>query len=267
MFRNSVSPTVFPFSWASDWGEDRYGVWIALTIQDVRQVFRWIPPGKFMMGSPQDEAGRYHDETLHKVTISRGFWLGNTAVTQALWQVVMSDNPSEFKEPQRPVETVSWDDCQDFIKRLNQYYPQLDARLPWEAEWEYACRAGTTGSFHFNGELSLDNVNYNGSWGQLEFSGDAKQETVAVKQYPCNPWGLFDMHGNVWEGCEDAWQEDLGNKACVDPWEMNSDAGVPRVVRGGSWVNGGRGVRSAVRDGSGPGGRDYSLGFRLALGH
>ena len=120
------------------------------------QRFRWIQPGSFVMGSPEEENGRYDDETPHQVNLSQGYWLADTACTQALWQAVMGNNPSQFKGENRPVDSVSWNDVQQFIETLNQQQPGLNLRLPSEAEWEYACRAGTTGAFNFEGELSLD---------------------------------------------------------------------------------------------------------------
>ena len=271
--RNSLSPPVFPYLWASEWGEDRYGLWQAFTYQGIRHAFRWILPGSLMMGSPDDELGRYDDEDLHSVTLSQGFWLAETTVTQALWQVVMSANssPSHFKGDNRPVETVSWDDVQVFIGRLNQLHPELQTRLPWEAEWEYACRAGSQTPFNFDGELTLDKVNYRGVWEYKadEWGEGALRETAAVKTYPCNAWGLYEMHGNVWEWCEDSWQSNLGKEAVCDPWlrQQPLDSDAARVVRGGSWYNYGGIVRSADRYRLTPDLRSNLQGFRLALGH
>ena len=267
----NLSPPVFPYPRASEWGEDRYGLRQTLTYQGKDYVFRWIPPWHYMMGSPEDERGRYDDEDLHSVTLSQGFWLGETTVTQALWQAIMSTNPSHFKGENRPVETVSWDDVQIFIERLNQMHRTLQTRLPWEAEWEYACRAGSQTPFNFDGELTLDKVNYRGTWEykEGEWGEGALRETAVVKSYPCNAWGLYEMHGNVWEWCQDNWQENLGKEAVCDPW-LRQQSLVPdsaRVVRGGSWYSFGGNVRSAFRDRSTPGYRSDFLGFRLALGH
>ncbi len=224
-----------------------------------------------MMGSPEGEKGRYDDEDLHSVTLSQGFWLAETTVTQALWQAVKSENPSYFKGDNRPVETVSWEDVQAFIERLNQMHPELQTRLPWEAEWEYACRAESQTPFNFDGELTLAKVNYRGTWEDKsdKWGEGAKKETAEVKSYPCNDWGLYEMHGNVWEWCEDIRQENLGKEAVCDPWlwQQPLDSGAARVVRGGSWGSGGGGVRSAFRGRDAPGDRNRNLGFRLALGH
>jgi formylglycine-generating enzyme len=265
-----LSPPVFPFRWASDWGEDRYGLWQAFIYKGVRLSFRWLPPGEFDMGSPETEQGRWDDEDLHHVTLNNGFWMAETTVTQALWQAVMGENPSFYKGDNRPVEFVSWDDVQSFIQRVNQFQPSLITRLPWEAEWEYACRAGTQTPFNFSGDLTLAKVNYRGLWdGNTKVWGKgAKRETADVKSYPCNDWGLYEMHGNVWEWCEDTWIQHLGSEEVIDPWQASgSAADTDLVVRGGSWVNDGRRGRSALRRRFVPGVRRNNLGFRLALGH
>ncbi len=225
-YRNHLSPPTFPYAWASDWGEDRYGLWQAFTYQDVRHTFRWIQPGTFQMGSPDGsgekgaEEGRLDDrEDLHKVTFNQGFWLAETTVTQALWEAVTGgENPSHFtshfKGKNRPVEKVSWHDTQTFLTQLNQLHPDLNARLPWEAEWEYACRAGTQTPFNFGEELTLNKVNYRGTWEykENEWGEGAKKAITDVKTYPCNAWGLYEMHGNVWEWCADQWQDHLVRK-------------------------------------------------------
>ena len=137
-----------PPDWASEWGEDRSGVFLGFTVGDaVAQRMRWIVPGRFLMGSPEDEEGRFDSEgPRHEVTISKGFWLFDTPCTQALWVAVMGANPSRFKSKNRPVENVSWNDTQEFIERINEKVSGLDLCLPSEAQWEYACRAGTQGS-------------------------------------------------------------------------------------------------------------------------
>ncbi len=265
-----LSPPQFPYPQVSDWGEDRHGLWQAFTYQGIRLAFRWIPPGCFMMGSNTDEPGRFDNEDLHPVTLSKGFWLAETTVTQALWQAVMGSNPSDFKGEQRPVEKVSYENVSAFIQQLELLVPNLLVRLPWEAEWEYACRAGRQTPFNFAGELTLDKVNYRGiwKWSDEEWGEGAKQQTAEVKSYPCNDWGLYEMHGNVWEWCEDVWKERLGFEAVVDPWQSSAvDRDSARVVRGGSWSFGGGDVRSAYRSRSAPDFRNDDLGFRLALGH
>ncbi|MFM7867621.1 MAG: formylglycine-generating enzyme family protein, partial [Planctomycetaceae bacterium] len=131
-----------PPAWASAWGEDDYGPWVEIHVADARQSLRWIPPGTFLMGSPDSENGRASDEGPQQpVTVSHGFWLFDTPCTQALWQAVTGQNPSHFRGAQQPVESVSWEDCQRFIESLNNSLPDLQLALPTEAEWEYACRA------------------------------------------------------------------------------------------------------------------------------
>ncbi len=251
-------------------GFDQYGLYADLTINQVTQRFRWIEPGTFMMGSPQDEPERYDNETLHPVTLTRGFWLADTAVTQALWLAVMGgDNPSDFKDdPNNPVENVSWQDAQTFIAHLNDLVPGLQAQLPSEAQWEWACRAGTTTAFSFGANITPEQVNYDGNYPYADGKkGLYRGKTVPVKSLPGNPWGLYEMHGNVWEWCQDVWQADLGTAAVVDPLTPpGDDAGGDRVLRGGSWRYYGRLVRSAIRYHDRPGIRGYNIGFRLALG-
>ncbi|MBD9363095.1 formylglycine-generating enzyme family protein [Methylomonas sp. EbB] len=255
-----------------DWpvGIDRYGLYADLTVNQVTQRFRWIEPGSFMMGSPEDEPGRYDDETLHAVTLTQGFWLADTAVTQAFWLAVLGgDNPSGFNDdPQNPVEQISCDDVQRFIEHLNTLVPGLRAQLPTEAQWEYACRAGTTAPFSFGANITPEQVNYNGT---APYAGGEKgiyrHKTVPVKSLPANIWGLYEMHGNIWESCQDGWQENLGTEAVLDPLIQPDKAeGDRRVVRGGSWGSVGWSVRSAFRDYFQPDFRARSFGFRLALG-
>ena len=269
--RNHLSPPVFPYAWASDWGEDRYGLWQAFTYKDVRHAFRWIEPGTFMMGSPESEAGRYDDEVQHQVTLTQGFWLADTTVTQALWQAVMDTNPSGFgNNPNNPVEQVGWNDIQDFIQKLNTLIPSLYAKLPTEAQWEYACRAGTTTPFSFGDSITPEQVNYDGNYPYANGKkGLYREKTVPVKSLPANPWGLYEMHGNVWEWCQDAWQEKLPASPVTDPEGVAGcdQTGVLRVVRGGSLYSRGRYCRSACRLRDEPADRLDGVGFRLLLGH
>jgi sulfatase modifying factor 1 len=264
---DSFFPDPFPLPWASDWGEDdEYGLWMALTLGDARQVFRWISPGRFLMGSPADEPERLAErEAQHEVTLSRGFWLADTACTQAFWQAVTGSNPSHFKDdPRHPVEQVSWNDVQTFIAELGRRLPGLPVRLPTEAEWEYACRAGTTTPFSFGDNITPERVNYNGN---TPYAGGEKglyrQKTVPVASLPTNPWGLYEMHGNVWEWCAD-WFGDYPTEPQIDP--QGPQSGASRVLRGGSWNYCGGYVRSAFRLRLEPGRRVGRFGFRLALG-
>ncbi len=257
-------PGCFLFSWASDWGQDRYGLWVAFTYKNVRQCFRWIKPGTFMMGSPENEMERDDDEVLHEVKISQGFWIADTACTQALWQTVMGGNPSRFKGDQRPVEKVSWNDCLEFIEKINRLKPGLDMRFPTEAEWEYACRAGTQTPFWFGDNITPEQVNYDGNYPYAGGEkGKFRGETVEVMSLPCNGWGLYQMHGNVWEWCVD-WFADYLAERVIDP--VGPPDGEYRVIRGGSWISFGRFVRSAYRRRSEPDYRNDYTGFRLARG-
>lgn len=245
---------------------DQYGVYQDISIQSITQRFRWIEPGQFMMGSPQDEKERYDDEDLHQVTLTQGFWLADTTVVQALWQAVMGKNPARFTGDNRPVEQVSWDDSQTFIEKLQRETGLALLRLPTEAEWEYACRAGTQTPFFFGENITPEQVNYDGSRPYTDGEkGQERAETVEVKSLPINHWGLYEMHGNVWEWCQDTWQENLGKDSVVDP--LIQQQGVDRVVRGGSWRSNGRFVRSAIRRPFSPDNRHGFIGFRLALGH
>ncbi|MCX7099173.1 MAG: formylglycine-generating enzyme family protein [Methylococcales bacterium] len=251
--------------WADSAGRDAYGLYTDVRLAGIPQRLRWIPPSGFWMGSPEDEPGRRNDETRHRVCLSSGYWLADTACTQAVWSAVMGINPSEFKGDSLPVENVSWKDIQVMIKRLNQKQPELQLRLPSEAEWEYACRAGTTGSFNFAGELALSKVNYRGTWDDWDKWGDgAIEATAAVKSYPPNLWGLYEMHGNVWEWCQDAYGS-YTSGAVTDPLGSATDAA--RVLRGGSWLNCAEDTRSASRYDGTPVLRIHYIGFRLALGH
>ncbi|MCW5202892.1 formylglycine-generating enzyme family protein [Desulfobulbus sp. US4] len=284
-----------PPTWASGWGQDSHGVWVEFTLagedKPVTQRMRWIPPGRFLMGSPEDEPGRYDDEgPQHQVTISTGFWLFDTPVTQALWQAVTGENPSEFKTPNRPVEQVSWNDCQDFLKEINRKLPGLDLTLPAEAQWEYACRAGTSTAL-YSGPIEIIGDGdgnapalhplawYGGNSGE-GFELDNGQEisyldnrqftsnpcgTHPVGQKQANDWGLYDMLGNVWECVADSWHEnyqDAPEYGRVWQEEAGKSDEPRRVVRGGSWYDGARFCRSAFRNGSEPGDRLAILGFR-----
>ena len=214
-------PPQFPPDYAAAWGEDKQGLWFDLRIASVTQRFRWIPAGTFTMGSPEDEEEResWGNETQHPVTLSQGFWLADTACTQALWQLIMGENPADFNDdPENPVETVSWLDVQAFLEKLNQLIPGLQAQLPSEAQWEYACRAGTETPFSFGENITPEQVNCDGSEPYAGGEkGEYRRKTVPVKALPANPWGLYQMHGNVWEWCQDVWHENLGTSPVSDP--------------------------------------------------
>jgi formylglycine-generating enzyme required for sulfatase activity len=226
-------------------------------------TFVYIPAGSFTMGSPKDEPGHYTDEQQHPVTLTQGFYLQTTEVTQGQWRSLMDDNPSHFKDcgDRCPVEKVSWEDAQRFINKLNQKENDSRYCLPTEAQWEYAARAGS-GSAFANGEITelecgLDPKLNAIGW----YCGNSRKTTHPVAQKESNAWGLFDMHGNVWEWCAD-WYG-TSPKGGDDPTGPSS--GSARVVRGGSWGLSGRYCRSAFRNRFEPGYRSVFLGFRLVL--
>ena len=226
-----------------------------------------ISPGTFLMGSPPTEPGRDENERQHQVTLSNSFWLGKTEVTQNQWQKVMGNNPAKLKGDNLPVEQVSWHECISFCNTLSElegltpayqisgenvtWLPSADGyRLPTEAEWEYACRAGTTGPHAGNvAEMA-------------RYSANSGRKTRAVGTGKPNVWGLFDMHGNVWEWCWDMYQKDYGPGPDLDP--TGSDTDNYRIERGGSWHRNARDCRSASRGTDNPHARRNGLGFRLA---
>jgi formylglycine-generating enzyme required for sulfatase activity len=225
--------------------------------------FVWIAPGTFMMGSPKEEKGRANDESQHKVTLSKGFYIGIYPVTQEEWLAVMGKNPSKFQgDPKLPVEQVSWLDCQEFIKKLREK-DERSYRLPTEAEWEYACRAGSTTPFYCGDTLSTEQANYNGNY----VYGDGKkgvyrEKTVPVGSFPPNAWGLYDMHGNVSQWCQDLLGHDYPKGEAVDPLGKTGES---RVIRGGSWIDNPLECRSAYRGGSRPALRHSMVGLRLCF--
>ena len=278
-------------TWAHSIWYDRYGLAAQFRVENVPFVMRWIPPGRFMMGSPEDEPGRFHDEgPRHERVIENGFWLGETVVTQAQWLAVMGNNPSHFKGPETlPVEQVSWQDCCDYCEKLVALVPGLAFRLPEEQEWEYACRAGTdtplwTGGITIKKDFDapeLEDIAWyvGNSWKepQVENLYDMKSfdwrhpeggeaGTHPVMEKSANLWGLYDMLGNVWEWCEDVWDEKAYEKQVRGEPAEKGDKDAERVVRGGSWIDHARFCRAAYRFRFGPGIRRGNLGFRLAAG-
>ena len=231
----------------------------------VGMEFVLIPAGSFLMGSPNTEAERLSTEgPQHKVTFKQPFYLGKFQVTQAEWQAVMGDNPSFFEGDTLPVEQVSWDDCQEFLKKLNAKKDGYLYRLPSEAEWEYACRAGTTTPFSFGETITTDQVNYDGNYPYGKSpKGEYRQKTTPVGSFPANAWGLHDMHGNVWEWCQDGWHDTYaGAPSDGSVWETGAD-NTFRMVRGGSWDGGARGCRAANRGWTAPDGRYHHVGVRV----
>jgi formylglycine-generating enzyme required for sulfatase activity len=239
----------------------------------------WVAAGTFTMRSPSSEVSRQSREgPQHQVTISKGFYLGKYEVTQKEWVAVMGSNPSNWKGDNLPVENVSWFDVIDYCNALSRREGLTPAyaisginvtwnkgangyRLPTEAEWEYACRAGTTSPFSTGSNITTSQANYNGNY---PYNNNAKgiyrEKTTAVGSFAANYWGLYDMHGNVYEWCWD-WYGDYASGSQTDP--SGAASGANRVSRGGSWDYYAEYVRSASRDGSTPSFRSLNLGFRL----
>jgi formylglycine-generating enzyme required for sulfatase activity len=254
-----IDPSVHPLidgeppDWASGWGHDRFGVFVDFTVTRVTQRMRWVPPGRFMMGSPPGERGKVDWEgPVHEVVFRTGFWLFETACPQTLWEAVMDTNPSQHRDPRLPVTDIAWDEANAFLREINARVPGLDLTLPSEAQWEYACRAGTKGPYYFNTEISRDLVNY-------ESDG-----VVSVGSLPPNRWGFREMLGNVWEWCADHWHDTHeGAPEDGSAWlDADATGAGKRVMRGGSWWETASGVRTAYRIWSLSEVRADDLGFR-----
>ncbi len=261
---------------------------VTFTVSGVSFKMVRIPAGDFMMGSglsPEEVDRRYgggakwykEEHPQHRVRITKPFWMGETEVTQGLWKAVMVENPSYFKDcgDDCPVEEVSWNDAQEFIRRLNNAVTGVRFRLPTEAEWEYACRAGTTGAYAGDLDAMAWYANNSGNQkinAQVLWEADRGSYVKKILDNGCrihavgnkkpNTWGLYDMHGNVWEWCQD-WYGDYPSGYVTDP--AGPSSGSYRVLRGGGWSSGAGFCRSAYRGRSGPAGRISYGGFRLAL--
>jgi formylglycine-generating enzyme required for sulfatase activity len=221
-----------------------------------------LEPGTFTMGSPATEFGRGVDETRHPVTLTRKIFLGQHEVTQAEWKQVMGANPSQFGKCARcPVETVDFFQVNAFLSRLNAGNAAMRYRLPTEAEWEYACRAGTATAFNTGRSISTEQANYDGRFPYSGGSqGGTRGATAPVGSYPPNAWGLFDMHGNVWEWTGD-WYGEYHAGPATDP--AGPPKGKARVIRGGSWHFDANSMRCALRYTHAPQDKGFSLGFRV----
>lgn len=259
--------------WASGSGKDEYGIWVELTLGGATQRLRWIVPGRFLMGSPDDELGRWGDEETeggnyynegprHEVRISRGFWLFDTPVTQALWAAVMDSNPSRFIDPKRPVEQMLWEEVVDFLERINARIAGLELALPTEAQWEYSCRAGTD-TATYAGPCSasiLDEIAWFGGNSEVGFElhdgedstnwSAKRHEHIHAGTWPVglkkpNAWGLYDMLGNVFEWCADDMRHYGSSDPVTDP--VGDLDGYDRALRGGGWESGAASVRAASR--------------------
>jgi formylglycine-generating enzyme required for sulfatase activity len=253
------------------------GAWLEPLGDGVALTMVNIPPGRFVMGSPPDEPERRDDEGPQHLLEMEGFWMGQTPITQAQWEQLMGTNPSRIQGDRadrdlRPVERVSWEEAMAFCAKLRErsgrYYG-----LPSEAQWEYACRAGTTTSFHCGATLISELANFRTAipYGAAA-EGDARGQTSAVDQFPANRWGLLDLHGNVWERCLDDWHSSYqgapeDGRAWLDRQgtrrREREGRGGDKLLRGGSWCNLPRYCRSAARNPPLPVFRNYNVGFRV----
>lgn len=230
-------------------------------LSSFRDSFVLISPGTFMMGSPESEPGRGFDEPMHEVTITKAFHMMSAPVTQRLWKAVMGRNPASFRNggDDLPVEGITWNEVMEFIEKISSI-GGLNYSLPTEAEWEYACRAGSRAAFG-RGEITElycghDPVLWDTGW----YCGNSGRRTRPIATKAPNAWGLYDMHGNVGEWCLD-WYGDYPAKASTDP--RGPESGPGRVVRGGSWFSNAGNCRSAARFHWPPGSRSDAIGFRL----
>jgi formylglycine-generating enzyme required for sulfatase activity len=245
-----------------------------------RQVYDmvYIKHGAFTMGSPLTEAERDFDEIMHQVTVS-SFFIGKYEVTQDQYQKIMKKTPGNFKGKELPVESISWYDAIEFCNKFSSSQGLTPAyelkgtavmwdkntngyRLPTEAEWEYACRAGTSTPFNTGINITTDQANYDGTYPyDNNAQGASLKKTMPVGSYPANEWGIHDMHGNVFEWCWD-WHSDYAREVQADP--TGPASGSYHVIRGGSWINSGQALRSASRGIYVPNDGNERIGFRLA---
>jgi formylglycine-generating enzyme len=285
---DAFGPPEFPPIWASSWGDDDYGLFAVICVGNASQLFRWVPPGSFLMGSPEEERGRFEREgPQHRITLTEGLWMADTACTQAFWAAVMeAESRSHFKGLTLPVESVDWNESDAFAKRLTAQlkasiysFPQslrsceFAVGLPTEAQWEYACRAESITAFNVGKTITSEQANFDGNYPYLpsDAKGRFLEKTVPVKTYLPNAWGLYEMHGNVWEWCVDdmrTYQE----QDEVDPGDqflsfVEEDIGndSERAVRGGPFSFSSHSGRSACRYSDHRGNRRVNLGLRLVL--
>jgi formylglycine-generating enzyme required for sulfatase activity len=279
--------------WALSAGSDEFGDYADLPIYDTSLHMRWIEPGTFIMGSPDDEAGRFSNEgPQHAVTISRGFWVSDSHVTQSVWDAVMGEgnNPSHFPGPDHPVEHVSWECSQAFIAILNKFFSDLFARLPSEAEWEYIARAGTTSAYS-DGSSYSDTDAFKSAFATLAWCSTTRELKQAstilrssagfdpkplpaseppefgpqdVRSLKPNAWGIYDIHGEVLEHC-DCWYSEYNAKTVTDP-RVSAPHPRGRILRGGGWASDARECRSSFRDAWPPGQKYDNAGFRIIGG-
>ncbi|KZN52566.1 formylglycine-generating enzyme family protein [Pseudoalteromonas luteoviolacea] len=258
-----MPPKLFPAPWANEHGFDKYGLWQRFSVKGVSQTMRYITPGIFLMGSLKEELGRQDNEYSHVRDIKNGFWIADTAVTQGLWTAVMGENPSVFSYSKHarnlPVENVNWFDSQRFCQRLNRIIPELKVTLPDEAQREYACRAGTRTVYWWGNEVSTQHANYY----------NMHRGPVDVASYAPNEWGLYQVHGNVWEWCQNIWKDDLSKYHVLNGLngllQNNERNNWQAALRGGSWKTSTFNFRAATRIQFNPKSRYSFFGLRLAI--
>ena len=253
-------------SWASAYGRDDVGVWAAFSVDGVTQRLRWIAPGVTVMGSPETETGHAPQEgPAREVEVDAGFWLAETPVTEALWEAVMQAPPAPTAGPRRPVTCVSWNEAQRFLSALRDRVAGLPARLPFEREWEHACRAGTT-TATWVGDPTIDN----GAAPELDaiawYAANSDGAARDVGEKTPNPRGLYDMLGNVWEWCDDAYAPWRAKpKRVTAKTRETPPAKVLHTIRGGGWRSRADAVRAAMRGAFTPDVTDASVGLRVAV--
>ncbi len=281
-------------AWATAVGKDRCGYHATVRIGTFSQRMRWIPPGSYVMGCEIGEEKwsfdyetarfkktgailefRVRNESAHPVSITRGFWMADTEVTQELWQLVMGENPSHCNDNVRnPVDSISWTSTQEFLRKVSLAVKGCEARLPTEAEWEYACRAGTLTRWWWGDDPKQFTKNENiadasfrkGNYIRMELAmveNDGFMQSAPVASFRPNPWGLYDMSGNVAEWCSDWYSGDHEVSHLVDP--VGAPRGEHRIVRGGRWFEGVHEARSAYRTSNKPDAQKTSLGMRFVI--
>ncbi len=233
---------------------------------EVNMVVVFIPAGEFEMGSPASELKRDKDEGQHRVKLTKPFYIGKFEVTQLQYRVIMNENNSKFGGDKLPIENVNWYEAGRFLKKLSDK-TGMKFRLPTEAEWEYACRAGTTSAFNTGTTLDSDFANYDARKAYADgLIGAYLDRTVEVGSYPPDAFGLCDMHGNVWEWCNDIYDKDYYKITSLnDPKGPQEEAGKDRVIRGGAWNEKAYKCRSADRNHRGPKANQPIIGFRVVL--
>ena len=230
-----------PPDWANSFGQDKYGYWANLRIKEQEQCFRWIEAGEFMMGFSED---------MCIVRLTEGYWLAETVCSEEFWLAVIG-NPSYFEDSKLPVDKVSWFDAKDFIKQLNVLLKVESFDLPTEAQWEYACRAGTTTAYAYGDSANSELMSFEHNRAGL----------IEVKSLYRNTWGLYQMHGKVWEWCNDYYGENDLLEEIVDP--KGPVEGSYRVLRGGAWNENAEVCCSGFCSAFDPSARCSDFGFRL----